>query len=344
MCRAARRCDDAAALRAAVGGAGDGFRRSASAGDAAHRHHFAVVVEGNRHCPQLRSGRRSAHRAWRAVRTGGRAKPARRRCGRGRTRRAGRRAARPHDRVGAEFARRRRRAVQPRGTASAGERVAGGRSRLARARQCRTGSGAVGRRDRLSAGRLHQAAARPDRRRTDDVRAGQFRALPSQDFQRQLEHRLRDAGHEPVRHDPRDPPRDAAAHRGCLFGQRGGDRGRHHGAGRPLLPGPRRPLGLAFRTDAFPGQGRNAQSPDRDFAFPRRRHRCRRRNPRRGRDRPWREAQGRSGRLLGVQPEHPRLRAAVGARRRRAVRQAGAHRLGAADHDRRPAGCGRLQQ
>jgi hypothetical protein len=51
-------------------------------------------------------------------------------------------------------------------------------------------------------------------------------------------------------------------------------------AGGPLLPGPRRPLGLAFRDDALRRQGRDAQPSDRHFAVCRCRHRCRRRNPR----------------------------------------------------------------
>ena len=46
------------------------------------------------------------------------------------------------------------------------------------------GSGAVRRRDRLPRRCLHTAPPRSDRRRTDDVRAGELRALPPQDLQR----------------------------------------------------------------------------------------------------------------------------------------------------------------
>ena len=47
--------------------------------------------------------------------------------------------------------------------------------------------------------------------------------------------------------------------------------------------------------------------------FPGRRDRLGRRDPRRGRDRRRRQAQGGTGRLLGLEPAHPRLRAALGA-------------------------------
>ena len=52
------------------------------------------------------------------------------------------------------------------------------------------------------------------------------------------------------------------------------------------------------------------------------RHRLRRRNPRRGCDRPWRQTQGGPGGLLRLQPAHPRFRAALGA----GLRQAEPHR------------------
>jgi phosphoribosylformylglycinamidine synthase len=74
--------------------------------------------------------------------------------------------------------------------------------------------------------------------------------------------------------------------------------------------------------------------------FPGRGHRLGRRDPRRRRHRPRLQAQGRPLRLLGVRPEDPRLRAALGIR----LRQAGAHRLGAGHHDRRPARRRGLQQ
>ena len=53
----------------------------------------------------------------------------------------------------------------------------------------RAGSRAVGRRDRLPAREFHAPRPRSDRRRADDVRAGELRALPPQDLQRRLDHR-----------------------------------------------------------------------------------------------------------------------------------------------------------
>jgi len=53
-------------------------------------------------------------------------------------------------------------------------------------------------------------------------------------------------------------------------------------------------------------QGRDAQPPDRDLSVPGRRHRLRRRDPRRGRHRPRRQAQGGPRRLHRVQPATPR--------------------------------------
>ena len=62
------------------------------------------------------------------------------------------------------------------------------------------------------------------------------------------------------------------------------------------------------RTDAHADEGRNAQSPDRDFAVPGRRDRRGRRDPRRRRDRPRRASEGRSGGLHGVEPANCRTR------------------------------------
>ena len=56
------------------------------------------------------------------------------------------------------------------------------------------------------------AGAQPDRRRADDVRAGQLRALPPQDFQRRLDHRRREAGQVAVRDDHEYPPVAAEGH------------------------------------------------------------------------------------------------------------------------------------
>ncbi len=87
-------------------------------------------------------------------------------------------------------------------------------------------------------------------------------------------------------------------------------------------------------------QGRDAQSPHRHFAVSGCGHRLRRRDSRRGGDRLRRQAQGRPVRVFGVEPAHPRFRAALGNR----PWQAGAHRRGAGHHDRGAAGRGRLQQ
>ena len=64
------------------------------------------------------------------------------------------------------------------------------------------GAGAVARRDRLPGRRVPHAGARPDRRRADDVRAGEQRALPPQDLQRRLRRRRRQAGTVAVPDDP----------------------------------------------------------------------------------------------------------------------------------------------
>jgi phosphoribosylformylglycinamidine synthase len=78
-----------------------------------------------------------------------------------------------------------------------------------------------------------------------------------------------------------------------------------------------------------------------------------RRNPRRRRDRARRQAEGRLDRLHGIESAPAGRRALVGKRRQRdcalwrrrgRLRQARAHRIGAADHDRRPAGRRRIQQ
>ena len=87
-------------------------------------------------------------------------------------------------------------------------------------------------------------------------------------------------------------------------------------------------------------QGRDPQPPDRDRAVSGRQHRQRRRDPRRGRDRPRRQAQGRPVRLQRLAPAHPDIAAAVGGR---AFAQS-AHGAGAGDHARRPDRRGRVQQ
>ena len=69
-------------------------------------------------------------------------------------------------------------------------------------------------------------------------------------------------------------------------------------------------------------------------------HRRRRRDPRRGRDRARRQAQGRPVRFPRLAPAHPDVAAAVGTR----ARAESAHGAGAGDHARRPARRGRVQQ
>src|SRR5690606_3592004 len=80
--------------------------------------------------------------------------------------------------------------------------------------------------------------------------------------------------------------------------------------------------------------------PDRDLALRGRLHRRRRRDPRRGRHRPRRQAQGRPGRLQRLAPAHSFAAAALGG----AARAEPAHGAGAGDHDRGPAGRGGVQQ
>jgi phosphoribosylformylglycinamidine synthase len=85
-------------------------------------------------------------------------------------------------------------------------------------------------------------------------------------------------------------------------GQRRGPRSRQRG--RALLPRPDR-VYRPTRASHTSAQGRDPQPPDRDRAVPGRGHRLGRRDPRRGRDRARRQAQGRPGRLHGVQPALP---------------------------------------
>ena len=73
-----------------------------------------------------------------------------------------------------------------------------------------------------------------------------------------------------------------------------------------------RPLRLRRGADPHAHEGGDAQPPDGDLAVPGRGDRLRRRDPRRGRHRPRRQAQGGPVRLLGVEPAHPRRDAAVG--------------------------------
>ena len=79
-----------------------------------------------------------------------------------------------------------------------------------------------------------QRAAQPDRRRADDVRAGQQRALPPQDLQRRVDHRRRQAGQVAVPDDQEHPPAAAEGHGRRLQRQLGdhGRRRRHRASSR----------------------------------------------------------------------------------------------------------------
>ena len=82
--------------------------------------------------------------------------------------------------------------------------AADARARGTRTCQCRNGTCPVSRRNRLSVRRVHADAAQSDRRRADDVCAGQLGALSTQDFQRHVDNRRRAQGCHALRHDPRD--------------------------------------------------------------------------------------------------------------------------------------------
>ena len=163
-------------------------------------------------------------------------------------------------------------------------------------------------------------------------------------FNAQLRHRRPAAGPLDVRHDPQHREAALRSTGRRLFRQRRGDgRPRDRALGRRADEPAQRPGALRRprRDRARADEGRDAQPPDGDLAVPGRVHRRRRRDPRRRRDRPRLQAQGRPGRLLGGQPAPARHQRAVGAL---AHRQARAHRQRAADHDRRPAGRRRVQQ
>jgi hypothetical protein len=216
-----------------------GRRRGPGRRHAAPGHAQPLGQQGQRHRTQLRFCHRACRALHRVHAAAGQA-PAGLGPAADRRRMAGLRgaAARPHDRVGAQSARRRPPAVLPQGRRRVGAcRCAGRGQGGARARQPRLGAGAVGRRDRLPGRRLRQQAApQSQRRRADDVRAGQQRALPAQDLQRPLRRRRPGADAVAVRHDPQHRAPGTAAHRGGLRRQR-----RHHGRPRhPALAAGRR--------------------------------------------------------------------------------------------------------
>ena len=147
------------------------------------------------------------------------------------------------------------------------------------------------RRDRLPARALRRAGPRSGRRRTDDVRAGQLRALPPQDLQRHAGPSTAASSAQSlfkmIKHTHAQTPQHTLSaysdNAAVVEGY----------ADAALPPG----SGDAARTAAKPSsrvgvlhQGRNPQPSDRDRAVPGRAHRQRRRDPRRGRDRPRRQA------------------------------------------------------
>ena len=133
---------------------------------------------------------------------------------------------------------------------------------------------------------------------------------------------------EPVRHDPRHPRRASAGDDRRVLRQRRGDGRRARGSAttRTATAATARHDAL----DAHADEGRDAQPSDRDRAVSGRGDRLGRRDPRRGRDRHRREAQGGTGRLHGVAPARAGPRRAVGDR----ARQARAHRVAARHHAR----------
>ena len=135
-------------------------------------------------------------------------------------------AARPHDRKRDVRPRRRRTACSPSCTPAPMEYVdvlAGGRGAL---EQANTQFGLALADDEIDylVEAFTRPGAQPHRRRADDVRPGQQRALPPQDLQCLLRHRRRGAGTQHVRHDPPHPPGQPAAHGGGVLRQR-----LHHG-------------------------------------------------------------------------------------------------------------------
>ena len=189
--------------------------------------------------------------------------------------------------------------------------------------QRRIRPGAVGRRDRLPARRLRAAAAQPERRRADDVRAGQQRTLPAQDLQRRF---TIDGVDEPlsmfgmIRHTEKTSPQHTVvAYDDNAAVMEGGPIAALAAAGLHQRAAVRR----ARRDRARADEGRDAQPPDRDLALRRRGHRRRRRDPRRRRHRPRRRPKAGLTGFSRQQPAPARHRRALGARPRR---QARAHR------------------
>ena len=185
--RARRRRGGDARAPADLRPAGTRGRRPDGAGHAAARHHLAVVVEGHRHRDgSAASTRSAASSAARSISLDGDRRP----------RRDPAAAARSDDR---DRARRRSDEADelfhhfPPKPLTEVDVLGRGRAAIDEAnRGVRPRAGA--RRDRLPRRVLHGHRRNPDRRRADDVRAGELGALPPQDLQRVVGHRRRAAG------------------------------------------------------------------------------------------------------------------------------------------------------
>ena len=189
---------------------------------AAPRDDLALVLESDRHRARLRPRRRAAHRARQGLAPRGRCRAYARVA-----RRARRAAVRPDDRDAARSTRARRSACSRRIRAA---RSATSRSAtipeaaLARVERV-AGTRALRWRDRLPRRRLRAAWPRSDRRRGDDVRAGEQRALPAQDLQCRLARRRRRHAALAVRHDPAHEGQESRRRAVRVQRQRGRDRG-----------------------------------------------------------------------------------------------------------------------
>ena len=147
-------------------------------------------------------------------------------------------------------------------------------------------------RDRVPRARLPRARARPDRRRAHHVRAGELGALPAQDLQRRLDHRRRAPAAVAVRHDPAHARGEPAGHGARLRRQRR-DHRRARGA-RASFPTQNSVYEKTSEPTHIVIKCETHNHPTAISPFPGRGDRLGRRDPRRGRDRPRRQAQGRA--------------------------------------------------
>ncbi len=202
-------------------------RRAPRAGhprDAASGNHLPLVLQGHRHRPPVRARGRAAGRARHRL-------PPRRKDVRDLARPAA--TPRPDDGGGDGVGGRGRRAVPPlRAEAPEGDRRP--RPRPRRARRGQPGDGPRPRpgRGRLPPRVLRAPGPQSDRRRADDVRPGELRALPPQDLQCLLDRGREDDAPVALPDDPRDGEGEPAGHGERVLRQRGGD-GRPHRS--PLL-------------------------------------------------------------------------------------------------------------